>query len=139
MTSANTDTPRSPVEDSSRWEMLLNKYVAVWLWSILFGTTTGVLYSFLSFRYDQWGSLAFVLTIPAAAALILSIGAWLQLYRALTRFLIPRYILNDPAPHSEQVFAYCLQRAFLYFVSAAALRATASILEIALASTSGFR
>ena len=119
--------------------MLLNKYVSVWLWSILFGTTTGVLYSFLSFRYERWGDLGAVLVIPALGSLLLAVGAWLQLYRALTRFLIPRYVLNARSDGSEEVFAYCLRRAFLYFVSAAALRAVASILEILLAAAGGMR
>jgi len=134
-----SSTQSTQADKSPQWEMLLNKYVSVWLWSILFGTTTGVLYSFLSFRYERWGDLGAVLVIPALGSLLLAVGAWLQLYRALTRFLIPRYVLNARSDGSEEVFAYCLRRAFLYFVSAAALRAVASILEILLAAAGGMR
>ena len=134
-----SSTQSNQQDESPRWEMLLNKYVSVWLWSILFGTTTGLLYSFLSFRYDKWGDLGAVLIIPAVGSLVLAIGAWLQLYRALTQFLIPRYVLNAPSDGSEKIFAYCLRRTFIYFVSAAALRAVASIMEIMLAATGGIR
>ena len=124
---------------ASLWETLLNKYVSVWLWSILFGTTTGVLYSFLSFRFDRWGYLGALLALPATLALVLALASWLQLYRGLTQFLIPRYVLGLPVEGHEKIFAYCLRRAFLYFVSAASLRAIASILEILLAATGGMR
>jgi hypothetical protein len=117
---------------NSQWEVLLNKYVSVWLWSILFGTTTGVLYTFLSFRIDKWGCLAGVLAVPLTMALLMAIGSSLQLYRGLVQFLIPRYILGLSTDGGEKVFAYCLRRSFFFFVCAAFLRAIASILEILL-------
>lgn len=138
MTSTDSKTD-AQIEGPPRWEALLNKYISVWLWSILFGTTTGVLFSFLSFRYDRWGELGVVLAIPAFGSLVLAIGAWLQLYRALTIFLIPRYVLSKPADGADELFAYSLRRAFLFFVGAAVLRATASVLEILLAATGGMQ
>jgi hypothetical protein len=127
----------SAAQPDTHLDQLLNKYVSVWLWSILFGTTTGVLYSFLSFRYDRWGGLGLILIIPALASLMLAILSWLRLYHALAGYLIPRFILNES--HEEEAdprfFAYQIRRAFLYFVYAAAFRAVASLLELALASS----
>ena len=131
----------SAARSDSHLDLLLNKYVSVWLWSILFGTTTGVLYSFLSFRFERWGGLGLILLIPALAALILAIFSWLMLYRALSGYLIPRFILNQSKYEDSDpdFFAYHIRRAFLYFVFAAGFRALASLLELALAASQSVR
>lgn len=126
----NLDVPRDKLDQ------LLAKYVSVWLWSILFGTTTGILYSFLSFRYDRWGGLALLLVIPALASLLLALLSWGRLYEAMVGYLLPRFVLGDDEASDPGFFAYQLRRAFLYFIYAAAFRALASIMELALASTS---
>lgn len=132
---------KSEPQPNAQLDQLLNKYVAVWLWSILFGTTTGVLYSFLSFRYDRWGGLGLIIVIPAIASLMYAILSWIALYRALSRYLIPRYILDCQdivtSDEAKRVFAYMIKRSFLFFVFAAAFRAVASLVELALAISSG--
>lgn len=123
----------SNTQSNSHLDDLLNKYVSVWLWSILFAPTTGILYSLLSLRYDRWGPLGLILAIPGLLSLLLAILALLTLYRALAGYLLPRFILNDDAdPH---FFAYLIRRGFLYFIYAASFRAVASLLEIALAAS----
>ena len=120
-------------------DRLLSKYVAVWLWSIIFGTTTGVLYSFLSFRYDRWGGLGIVLLIPAIVSLTLAILSWLSLYRGLSNYLIPLFFRNPEANIVDlagEHFSYNLKRAFMYFIYAAAFRAFAGLLELLLSSSS---
>lgn len=132
---------KSKPQPNAQLDQLLNKYVAVWLWSILFGTTTGVLYSFLSFRYDRWGGLGLIIVIPAIASLMYAILSWIALYRALSRYLIPRYILDNQdivtSDEAKREFAYMIKRSFLFFVFAAAFRAVASLVELALAISSG--
>jgi hypothetical protein len=125
----------APKRDPSLFDRLLNKYIAVWLWSILFGTTTGVLYSFLSFRYERWGTIGIVLVVPAVFALVLALMSWLQLYAALRRYLLPKFFSSraDREPDPE-LFAYHLLRAFFYFIFAASVRALASIMESLLVS-----
>lgn len=78
--------------ERSRFDGLLSKYIAVWLWSILFGTTTGVLYSFLSFHLDRWGGLGMIIAVPAMLALLFALMSWGHLYWGLKDFLIPRFI-----------------------------------------------
>ena len=135
--SSREDAKAASPEVSSEWDELLSKYVSVWMWSILFGTTTGVLYSFLSFRLDHWGGLAVMLAFPALLSIIFAVASWLNLYRGLSEFLIPRFILGVPAEHSDRErFAYTLRRAFFMFIWAASFRALASVLELALSSIS---
>jgi len=126
-----------PAERRDRsYDRLLNRYVSVWLWSILFGTTTGVLYSFLSFRLDRWAGLAVVLVVPALLALVFALMAWGHLYWGLKRYLIPKFVLQrfSDAPDAPEAhrFAYHLHRALALFICAAAFRALASILELIL-------
>lgn len=130
-------TNHSDAQSNGHLDQLLNKYVSVWLWSILFGTTTGVLYTFLNLRFDRWGGLGLILVLPALFSLILAILSWLRLYHALAGYLIPRFILDTPTGKSDQeFFAYQIRRSFFYFVCAAAFRAIASLLELVLASSS---
>ena len=122
-------------EDPTLFDQLLSKYVGVWLWTILFGTTTGVLYSFLTFRYERWGSIGVVLAVPAMLALILALLSWQQLYSGLHTYLLPKFLATKPDDELDpKRFAYTLQRSFFYFILAAALRALSSIFEILLVS-----
>ena len=42
----------------SKWDTLLTKYVRVWVWSILFGATSGLSYAYIGVRFDRsWGPL----------------------------------------------------------------------------------
>jgi hypothetical protein len=100
---------RETQSESPKFEALLSKYIAVWLWSILFGTTTGVLYSFLSFRLERWGGLGMIIAIPAILALLFALMSWGHLYWGLKYFLIPRFIHpcddKPSAPAAEEPVA----------------------------------
>lgn len=88
-----------------KFDELLSKYLSVWIWSILFTTTTGVLYSFLSFHLDRWGGLAIVIALPAILALLFALASWAHLYWGLQRFLIPRFVLSGDAELATEVAA----------------------------------
>jgi len=69
--SATSSTP-APSEGLSPFvtrlaDRLLDRYVAVWLWSVLFGTTVGLAYSYMNYRGDRWGILA---VLPTTLLLI---------------------------------------------------------------------
>ena len=83
-------------ESSSLQEDLngvLGKYVSVWLWSILFGANSALLYSFASMRLDRpWGSLGLLLAIPFAIGALFGLIALFYLLRYLTRYLLPVFL-----------------------------------------------
>ncbi len=39
--------------------IILKKYVSIWIWSILFGGNTGLIYSYMAFNYrgERWSYL----------------------------------------------------------------------------------
>lgn len=123
-------------QPSDKLDNLLAKYVSVWLWSIIFGATTGVLYSFLSFRFDRWGVLALALVIPAIASLLSALMSWRHVYVAMVDYLLPKFVYESARDLDPKQFAYQLSRAFQYFMFAAGFRALAAFMEIAFASTS---
>lgn len=116
---------------------LLSKYVGVWLWSILFGTTTGLMFSFLPFDTDRWNQLiGTAIGIPIALSLVMLFLSWFQLYAALRHCLIPQFFFSAAFEQRESArLGYCLQSAFLYFIVAAILRALASMLEMLLVTS----
>jgi hypothetical protein len=118
------------------FDRLLIKYIAVWLWSILFGTSTGVLYSFLGFRYDRWGGLGLVLLIPSLLSLVAALLSWFSLYNALRKYLLPKFFSQPDieVDVDPRVFAIYIRQSFYFFVMAAFFRAVAAIIELLLAS-----
>jgi hypothetical protein len=76
-------------------DMLLRKYIAVWLWSILFGGTTGLTYTLISYSSgDHWGHLGLVLGAMTACGIYVLLLAWFYLYIYLKNHLIPVVVMG---------------------------------------------
>lgn len=114
------------------WELLLRKYVHVWLWSILFGTSTGLLYTLTDFRVGDWKGLGFLITIPAVLAAILALQSWLHLYSALRVYLLPEF--TGTRKPDEKVFSWHLTRSFFYLILASVFRIAIGIIDFALST-----
>jgi hypothetical protein len=81
-------TPEPDVEP--QWDRLLRKYVAVWLWSILFGTTTGVIFFFMNYRPSgDWREISLIYAYLVAIGGLTAILGWFVLLRYLTDWLLP--------------------------------------------------
>lgn len=132
------ESPKGPPslgEEHSPLEMLLNRYVAVWLWSIVFGASTGLLYSLVSFSYrtGKLSYLTYVLLMPAVLSLIFALQTWMMLLGGLRCYLLPRFFPSVGASAPDEArFAYLIQRSFFYLILASVMRVTAAILEMLL-------
>jgi hypothetical protein len=123
-------------QDPSQISQLLNKYVAVWLWSILFGATTGVGYTVISLRTSSWGRLGAMLILPGMIVLVFTAAAWAQLYQAFVGYLLPVFFENRCDEESMSKFRYALRRAFLYLFMASLIRILGWLFEMGLSALS---
>ena len=114
--SATTETSQSTAE----FERLLRKYLAVWLWSILFGGTTGLTYTMISFSTgERWGVLGLSLAVSTFFAICLLAMAWWQLYTYLRGFLIPQVLLGQQVGDDASIRGgQILGRAYLLMILA---------------------
>lgn len=125
-------------ELGKRYEPLLGKYVSVWLWSILFGSITGVGYSFSSYRpFDTRFRISLLLSallflIGALAAL----SALLALYRALVRYLLPQFVMHEEG--DPRLFADSLRHALYMFIIAVITRVIMALVDALLTGLGAF-
>ena len=81
-----------PQDESSvdiRADRLLNKFSAVWLWSISLGAVLGVVLTSSSGRYGDWKQLNAIFAAANGTSLLLALYSLFYQYRYLSRFLIP--------------------------------------------------
>jgi hypothetical protein len=114
-------------------DRLLDRYVAVWIWSILFGTSTGLLYAFSETRWRDWGPLTAALAIPAVFGFAFAFMAWRHLLRGLRRYVIPTYVLRTRDTDVEE-FSKDLSRAIAFVINAALFKVVLAVVEVALAA-----
>lgn len=72
-------------------DKLSSKYAAVWLWSIILGTTSGLLWSSYYFRAEQYGHNTLLFLIPALASMAFSFRALLALRSMLFDYILPEF------------------------------------------------
>ena len=119
-------------------EALLSKYIAVWIWSILFGTLTGLTYSFLSSRIVNWGPLALLPAIPLVIGIWASLLAWRSMYKYLINYLIPSFIHNtENEDGKEEIIdskkpARWLRQVFLMMIVAITMRLVMELIIVVL-------
>jgi hypothetical protein len=124
-------------EKRSELRELLDRYVSVWLWSILFGSTSGVAYTLLSLRSSSWGKLGAVFLFPAAMVFACATLAWLHLYRGLRCYLLPTFLPMMRGEADPLRFGISLRQAFYFLFLAFVFRISTSLLELALGVLSG--
>ncbi|HEV2800381.1 MAG TPA: hypothetical protein VGW12_07785 [Pyrinomonadaceae bacterium] len=111
------------------YETLLSKYIAVWLWSILFSAISGVVFTFIAYRpfEGRWRAAALLSALLIGIGLLASLASLLALYRGLVYFLIPQFLLGKEA--DPERFAYSLNRALLMLIVAALARITMILID----------
>jgi hypothetical protein len=82
------------MKGASEWDRLLIKYVYVWLWSVLLGTTTTVAFSFISYRSERWGVLGIGLVALQLIGGSCVAVALLALARFLQGFMLPIFLVE---------------------------------------------
>jgi hypothetical protein len=146
---------------------VLDRYVAVWIWSVLFGTSTGLLFSLSNINARPWGSLGLPIALFSVLALFMAFASWQALYRALRHHILPQFFPKDfpreienqehtygfgnsdnwaviPVPQagtikiSRPTLSWLLSQAFYYLIAASVFRALASVIEALLSSFSQF-
>jgi len=126
--------------DVEKLDNLLSKYILVWIWSILFGASSGLIYSLIEYRPERWGILALPLLFVSLLGMFFAFGSFLTLFRYLLNYLLPIFY-GRPVPLDEDGFqksAVILKRAIVYLVAAAVARALMALAEIGLTSVQRF-
>lgn len=70
-------------------DQMFSKYVAVWIWSVIFGANTGSLYFVTTYRSYEWKSGNLVLVPFILLAGTFAMSSVLSLLRYLERVLLP--------------------------------------------------
>ena len=116
-----------------QFDGLLSRYVSVWLWSILFGGTTALTYTLITYPSERgWAILPFLLAVLTWSGILLLALSWIYLYRYLTLMIIPIFILgrdiktDDP---KRKLGAHVLSRAFLFMIVAGFLGLSSRALQ----------
>jgi hypothetical protein len=102
---ANPDA--RPIE-TPQWDELLSKYVQVWIWSLLFGATSGLSYAYIGIRFDRpWGPLAVLPLAIFGVGVIAALGAWWCLLVHLRYSILPTFFgyKRATAPNDETEYA----------------------------------
>lgn len=100
-------TEASDIKDqggsTSEWDNLLAKYVRVWIWSILFGATSGLSYAYLGIRLDRpWGSLTALPLAILVLGIMATLGAWSSLLQHLRISILPTFFgYQRRTPHDD--------------------------------------
>ena len=129
----------SPSEKKeSSYDSLLSKYIAVWLWSAIFGALSGVFFSFITFRsYEgKWRAFSILATLLSGIGLLAILSSSVALYRGLKDYILPKFLLNqDPDPLK---LALSLRSAVFMLIVASFARILMSLAELITATLSTF-
>jgi len=88
---------------------LLNRYISVWLWSIILGSTvSGILMVPRPRELTEFGSASLILLVFMAVAYLAYVAGLIQLGVYLRRFIIPLVLTttDDVSPSDEKERSY---------------------------------
>lgn len=125
----------------NRIDNLFSKYLLVWIWSVLFGASNGLFYSFIAFRTsERWGPLDLLLLILATMGLLVLVASNLALFRFLTIYLLPKFLPDNKTEYDDvnRKSAYLLRSAFAYMIFGAVARMLMVLVELTFSSLRGF-
>src|SRR6266404_2574434 len=89
LSGASPDDGREASE-SSVFLRLINRYISVWVWSILFGLTTSLSFTITNVRnIGRFGELSLVIGAFYLLSALFVFRAWFILLEYLRNFLIP--------------------------------------------------
>lgn len=113
------------VHTENTFEILLSKYISVWIWSILFGALSGITYSFIGRYYEisKWGVLSLLLVMLMSIGILASIRGWLFMFQYLMSYIVPQFIHpNKENKSDDDDPSYWLRQAFLMIIIGLAMR-----------------
>jgi uncharacterized membrane protein len=139
MTVSVSDASSDSDAPETKWDSLLTKYVRVWVWSVLFGTTSAVGYAFIGVRIDRpWGSLTVLPLVILIIGIAASLGAWTSLLAHLRLVIMPTFFgyvdyetRKRSAAENERRASQALLKSFRYFIIAGVSRLLLSLIEMA--------
>ena len=137
-----TLTESKTLED--RIDRSLSKYLLVWVWSVLFGASTTLFYTFIASRTSEnWGPLNLLLLLLIFIGLLAAIASNLALLTFLKIYLIPKFLLTTPrdADDEDEInrkSARLLRSAFTYMIFGAVVRVLMVIAELGFSSLHRF-
>jgi hypothetical protein len=156
---SSTDKPATTPSEGL-FERLLDRYITVWMWSVLFGASTGLIFNLISYRTDsRWGLFNGLLLFVLLISLVAALKTWRMLLRCMSVYLIPKFILHkfneNPSSTSdknvspqqslgsaereaESKAADALRQAFESLVIGAVARIVVTVIEMIFASLSRF-
>jgi hypothetical protein len=136
-----------------RIDRVLAKYVSVWLWSILFGTSISLSFSFISYRpADKWGALGFLLAALLIVGFVFAVSSLVYQFYYLKDFLIPTFFpgpdaeAKDVSPEETRVrrdkersrATYYLKKSVRLMIFAVVLRAVMVLVELIYSALAGY-
>jgi len=93
---------RATISESSIFLRLVNRYISVWVWSILFGLATSLSFAISNVRNaGRFGDLSLVVTSLYLVSGLFVLSAWFTLLRYLRTFLIPMIFSGSEGPFSH--------------------------------------
>lgn len=130
----NLERGQTIKEPGRHWASeIIEKYIEVWLFSILFGALSGVSMSTFFFNgvnSGKWGLLGIPATIFIASAAAFSILAWITIGRFFSGYLIPKYILQKKSGGYKDAQAKLLSLTMSFLIAAIVFRLCATVFDI---------
>jgi hypothetical protein len=124
------DRPR-PHDHPMDWDRLLAKYVRIWIWSILFGATSGLTYAYVGVRFERpWGPLAVLPMLLLTIGITCTLGGWTNLLAYLEGVIVPEFFLAGGERIESADLTRALLRAYKYTMLAGIVRLFISLNEI---------
>lgn len=139
-----------------RIDRVLAKYVSVWLWSILFGTSISLSFSFISYRpAEKWGPLGLLLAVLLIIGFIFAVSSLVYQFYYLKNFLIPTFFPGPGRPDTESkdvsteeahagrdrerlLATYYLRKSVRLMIFAVVLRAVMVLVELIYSALAGY-
>jgi hypothetical protein len=103
LSSSTIDSARSNSPSSANLDNLLDKYITVWIWSVLFRASTGLVISLITYRTDaRWGPLNAILLLFLIISIVAAVISWRALMRYMSVYLIPKFLLHQFSTRKEK-------------------------------------
>jgi hypothetical protein len=101
--------------DFDKWDRLLSKYVSVWIWSIVLGSTAGITYSLpRPQEFFDYGTVGLALLMIYSFVALLSLVSMTLLFRFFSGYIVPNILnadINDKSDLSSRKSAIILSSA----------------------------
>jgi len=134
-------------QEQSNWDLILSKYISIWIWSILFGATASMTYRMINILPSgrDWGVLSIGFGVILIYGLLFLFMSWTSLYKYLDKYIIPKFFPRTDKEEEQEdskgepeeelnSHAIYLKKAFKYLIWAALIMVAVEIAELILTS-----